>query len=662
MYVSHAALPPALRDPMTLSERLTAWRAAAPNFRDRQTKHLRQLREGWQRPQQFSFVFGCQRSGTKMLMRILDESLETRIWHENNALAFQDFELRPDPVLRALGASSPARCQIFKPICDSQRADQLLGAFPSARGLWIYRAPGDVARSAVQKWGAHQRDVVNAIAEGDLEPWGWRTRDLPGELVEAVRAVHRPDLTEHEGALLFWWIRNSFYFSRGLDQQPRMLLVKYEDLALDPDGTFPAVFEHVGARFEPRFTERVHAGSVRGGAGVEASPEIQALCDELLTRLDERARVPARPPMVSPVLMLINTLWVGGAERYVVMVSNWMAERGAEVTVAAERGDFAEELAPAVTFEDIPLHNLRLGVPRAAARIAGLLHRRPAAVIVAHSLVTTWVARIASAGRGIPIVNVAHGWPEDRYPRVAPLLRAADLVVAVSPDVRDKLVAAGLDPARCEVVQNGIDSTLFGRRAGEVREAARAAMGAGPDDILVVNVGRLSAQKAQHHVFTIADRLRESHPRLKYAIVGTGEREEELAAALREAGVQDRVRLLGVRRDIPDLLGSADLFLSCSDWEGMPLTTIEAMVAGLPSVATRTEGTTLLLSEECGFVVPVGDIEGLAHAIAALADDPPLRERMGAAARVRALERFGHDRVARELTALLEGLVRGGSR
>lgn len=589
-----------------------------------------------------------------MLMRVLDESPDTRVYHENNPFAFTDFQLRPDPVVRALAALHPAPCQVFKPICDSQDAHRLLERFPSARGLWIFRQPGDVARSAVNKWGDHQREVVDAIAAGDLRRWGWRTRHLPADVVASVRAVHRPDLSAYEGALLFWWIRNRFFFSLGLDRHPRVLPLRYEDLVGDPEKLLPEVFAHVGARFSPRFTAQVHSRSLRGEAGEEASPEIRALCARLHERLVARVRAPSPAPVISPVMMIIDTLRIGGAERYVVMVSNWMARAGVEVTVAARSGEFVEDLAPEVTYVDVPLVQVRAALPTAAAKVARVVRGRPPAAIVAHSLATTWVARLATAGRAIPVVTVAHGWPEHRYAKVAPLMRAAHKVVAVSPEVRDKLVGAGLDPERCVVIENGIDSTEFGRRHGELRTRVRAEMGAGPDDLLVILVGRLMAQKAHHHVFSIAERLRGSHPRVRFAVVGTGDRAEELANRLEKSGQQDRVRLVGVRQDVPDLVGSADIYLSCSDWEGMPLTTIEAMVAELPCVATRTEGTSLLLGDGCGIVVPVGDVEGMADGIARLADDPDLRRQMGAAARRRALERFGHDRVSRELMAVLD--------
>ena len=165
----------------------------------------------------------------------------------------------------------------------------------------------------------------------------------------------------------------------------------------------------------------------------------------------------------------------------------------------------------------------------------------------------------------------------------------------------------------------------------------------------MVTVGRLERQKAHHHVIAVAQALRERRPELRYAIIGDGDRAAELAALAEAAGVATIVCLPGLRGDVPNLLGSADLYLNCSDWEGMPLSTIEAMASGLPVVATRSEGSGQLLDASCGLVVPIGDAAAMAAAIEHLAADPALRARMGAAGSERARARFSHERMAREL-------------
>ncbi len=361
--------------------------------------------------------------------------------------------------------------------------------------------------------------------------------------------------------------------------------------------------------------------------------------------------------LTSPILVLINTLGVGGAERYVVTVANWLAERGVAVTVAALDGPMVADLRPDVRFVPTPLQDVRLSLPRAVLRIRRVMDEVQPRAVIANSLVVSWVARLAHPAHRVPIVTVAHGWPADRYGQVGPLMRVADRVVAVSPDVRDKLVAGGLDPARCDVVFNGVDTRPFGLREGAVRRRARSLMGAGDDEIVVLNVGRLSAQKAHQHLIAVAGRLADSHPELRFAVAGNGEREAELIAAVSDAGLDDRVRFLGARRDVADLLGSADLYLSTSDWEGMPLSTIEAMAAGLPIIATATEGSGQLLDDRSGVVVPVGDEDAIAAAVAELAADPARRGAMGAAARQRALDHFSHNRMVGELAAVVGRVV-----
>jgi glycosyltransferase involved in cell wall biosynthesis len=590
-----------------------------------------------------------------MVMRVLDRSPATRIYHEHHRAAFVDFQLRPAPLIKAIVRASPAPAQVFKPICDSHRAGQVLNRHPGARGLWIYRDAGDVASSAVQKWGDHQREVIASVAAGDLDTWGWRTAQLPASVVADIQRVYRADLTAEEGALLFWYMRNASFFSQGLDTDPRMQLVRYASLVQDPAQGFAPVFAHVGVPLEQRFVEAVRSDSVGRQPAPSAHPNIYALCTSLQARLD--AWTPPASPLPSPVLVLIDTLNIGGAERYAVTISNWMSRAGIDVTIAAEAGELNADLDPAVRFIDLPLDGVRYTLPQISWRIrAELLTHRPA-VVVANSLATTWVAQVAQTGLSIPVVNVAHGWPEHRYRTVGPLMRAADAVVAVSPDVRARLVSGGLHPGRCTVIHNGVDCTPLGPRQGAQRTAARATMGAAPEDTLVIIVGRLSEQKAHQHIITIAASLRTKHPRLRFAVIGSGSREAELQGLIDAADLGDRVRLLGKRTDVPDLLGGADIYLSTSDWEGMPLATIEAMASALPVVSTRTEGADQLLTEACSIVAPIGDAEAMAEAIALLLTDPDRRRRFGTAARARALRHFSHDRMTGELVALLAKLA-----
>ncbi len=638
-------------------EHLRDLQRAAPNFVRRQLKTLRQGRHGWAHPRRLGFVFGCQRSGTKMVMRVLDQSPDTRIFHENHASAFSDFQLRSDRTIRALVALNPAPVQIFKPICDSQEADHILGRFPGARGVWVMRHFDDVANSAVVKWDEHQRELIQAVIDGDLETWGWRTARLPDAVVADIRRVAAgAPLAPHEAAALFWYMRNAFFFALGLHEDPRVLLVRYADLVSSPGPTFRQLFDFLGVPFDPAHADQVRDSSIGRRPPPDLRPAIRELCAGLLARFE--AWTPAPRPVPSPVMLMIDTLYTGGAERYVVTVANWFAAQGARTIVVSSGGNQVGDLDERVIFEEGPLYNVRGNILSVAGHVSGLIERHQPQALICNSLATTLLARAAQTVRRVPIVNVAHGWPADKYSTVAPLMRVADRIVAVSPEVRRKLIAGGTDAPRIQVVYNGVDCRPLGRRSGDEAAAARAELGAGPGDLLVALVGRLEAQKAHQHVMAVAAKLRESHPRLRFALIGGGSRKDELHALRAAAGVEDRVALVGLRRDIPVLLGSADVFFNCSDWEGMPLTTIEAMASGLPVVATATEGAAELLTPETGIVVPVGDVDAMAAALARLADDDPGRLAMGAAARERALAGFSHERMAAELAHVVDTVVR----
>ena len=127
-----------------------------------------------------------------------------------------------------------------------------------------------------------------------------------------------------------------------------------------------------------------------------------------------------------------------------------------------------------------------------------------------------------------------------------------------------------------------------------------------------------------------------------------------MEAVLREAGLGDRLRLLGYREDVAALLAAADIFVLPSHFEGLPMSVIEAMLCGLPVVATDIRGPREQVVEgDTGLLVPMGDAGALRDAIARLAADPDLRHRMGEAGRDRAVELFDETKtVAHALDAL----------
>lgn len=231
------------------------------------------------------FGVGCQRSGTTMLGEMIDQSMDTWVYHEHDRRAFRDFRLRTGDVDR-LAAWSGRPVAVFKSIVDAQWTDRFLDRHAGSSAIWIYRACPDVARSAIVKWGDHQQWLVNGIRRRSFAELGWRGERVADHVIDTIDRVHRPDLTIEEGAALFWWMRNSILWDRDLVDDDRVLIVRYEDLVTDPGPYFHRVFDFLGVSFDERYVADATPSSVRDKPLSGLSDDIRELCDAMQDRLD----------------------------------------------------------------------------------------------------------------------------------------------------------------------------------------------------------------------------------------------------------------------------------------------------------------------------------------------------------------------------------------
>jgi len=232
-----------------------------------------------------------------------------------------------------------------------------------------------------------------------------------------------------------------------------------------------------------------------------------------------------------------------------------------------------------------------------------------------------------------------------------------DAILAISAGVRDALVESGVPAAHIRVVPSGIDLAPFDRPFD--REASRRKLGLEPDVILVLQAAALAPHKSQTDLLQAARIVTAARPDVRFWIAGEGPLRAPLEAERQNLGLGDRVQFLGFREDVVDLLGSADLFCVSSYLEGLGTSTLDAMAAGLPVVATRVGGIPEIVADgETGLLVPPRSPEALAGAILALAGDPVRRTAMGARGREMARD-FTADRTAeRTRAAYLEILGR----
>jgi glycosyltransferase involved in cell wall biosynthesis len=206
------------------------------------------------------------------------------------------------------------------------------------------------------------------------------------------------------------------------------------------------------------------------------------------------------------------------------------------------------------------------------------------------------------------------------------------------------------------VIHNGVPVAAFATRAGAARRRRQTS------HFRIGMVARLEAHKDQPTLIRAVRRLRRRPLDCEVWLVGEGSRRRELAALIADQCVGDRIRLLGMRRDVPELVGQMDLFVfAATPDEGLGIALIEAMAAGVPVVASDVGACREVLDDGAlGLLVPPGDPVALADAIERVRDDPQAAAERAARARRKAFEVFDAARMAAAYAEVL-GLKADGA-
>ncbi|MBA3585933.1 MAG: glycosyltransferase [Gemmatimonadetes bacterium] len=227
-----------------------------------------------------------------------------------------------------------------------------------------------------------------------------------------------------------------------------------------------------------------------------------------------------------------------------------------------------------------------------------------------------------------------------------------DRYIAVSEEVARRMRARFRVPAsKLQVVRNGIDLDRYCRAADP---RLRLLLARDEPRAVVLTVARLDPQKGHEYLLAAAAAI----PQAVFVFAGEGEERPRLERMARALGVADRVRFLGHRSDIPDLLAVCDVFVLPSLYEGLPLAVLEAMAAAKPVVATAVGGTDEAVTNgKSGLLVPPAEPSALADAIRTVLGDPTVARRLGEAGQARARREFSASRMIREVSGVYEDLL-----
>ena len=246
-------------------------------------------------PKTVVYVVGCQRSGTSMFHHLLRRDLDSVTYDEESPLSTDDLKqgLRLNDLesVRSRIEADRSPLVALKPLVESQNLQELLALFPETRAVWMYRHYADVAASNVTYFGdATGRGDLAAILSED--PTDWRAEHVDPGIRDILHEFHGPDLPAHDAAALFWFARNSLFFTRGYDTDPRIRTCRYSDLIEHPGSVMAEVYGFLGRPYPgDRIVNEVFATSRGKGRDLALAPRVRDLCEDLLGRLDETNRI-----------------------------------------------------------------------------------------------------------------------------------------------------------------------------------------------------------------------------------------------------------------------------------------------------------------------------------------------------------------------------------
>lgn len=290
-------------------------------------------------------------------------------------------------------------------------------------------------------------------------------------------------------------------------------------------------------------------------------------------------------------------------------------------------------------------------------RLARFLRRERVDILHAHMFGSNLWATLIGRTVGVPVIIAhEHTWSYEGQPLRRMLdrhviARGADRFVAVSrEDQRRMTTVEHIPPDRTAFIPIGIRRERTESSSGR---DIRAELGIPPDVPLLGTVGWLRLQKAHHVLVRAAALLRDEYPDIQVLIVGDGPERDATQGLINELNLNETVRILGARTDVPDILHTLDIAVSSSDFEGSPAAVLEYMGAELPVVATAVGGVPDLIESGIhGLLIPPGDPAALANAVSKLLRDPERARAMGDNGRKRQTTEFTMDAMIHRFEAL----------
>ena len=362
------------------------------------------------------------------------------------------------------------------------------------------------------------------------------------------------------------------------------------------------------------------------------------------------------------VVYLAHAFMVGGAEEMVLNLVRHLPPRfEPHVCCINQSGPIGDEIErTGVPFRVLGL-TPGLRRPHDLNGIRRYLREVRPAIVHTFLLTASLYGRLAAILERVPIVI---GTEVNVYERKRPhhsfaerlLMAGTSRVIVSAESVRDFYIRqVRADPSKVDVIYNAVDFSQG--QSTRDRDGVRRSLGVPGDARVAGVIARLTEQKGHTFLFdalAATPALSDVH----LLVVGDGERRAALERYAHARDVSSRVHFLGARRDLGDLLAAMDVFVLPSLWEGLPLSLVLAMGAGVAVVSTTVAGIPEVVDDgRTGFLVPPGDAVALGAALRTVLGDDAVRARIAAAGRAAVLPRFGVETYVRMIAGLYDRLL-----
>ncbi|NLP10694.1 glycosyltransferase family 4 protein [bacterium] len=371
------------------------------------------------------------------------------------------------------------------------------------------------------------------------------------------------------------------------------------------------------------------------------------------------------------ILEIINEATIGGGQSHVLQLASGLDRKQFAVHVACtDNGPLTEQLRAI----DVPVHPFaisKFASPSTLRAMGRLLRERQIDIVHTHGGIAGVWGRLAAWAAKTPVrIHTLHGIHylhyRSRMKRIMfisldrLLAIGTEKIICVSEADRQAGLAAGCFPAdRAVLIRNGIPAPSLS--AAFTSLSKRTELGLPAATAVIGTVGRLHVQKGQRWFLEAMHIVQKEIPNLIALLVGDGPLAGELQAYTRELNLQDHVRFLGSRRDVPELIALMDVFVLSSEWEGMPLSLLEAMALERPVAAFAIPGVTEAIRDnESGLLATPQDAESLAQAVLRLLRDRELARRLAKKGRQFFFDHFQEEKMVHATAELYTRLYGAG--